>query len=220
METFVGCFVFGILLGIYCGHVFYRKKSKRDKQYIAQLSQKILYLERKETKRLKNLENYRKKLSLNDQQISEQNLSDYQNQMRILQNCALKVKKPINREAVQYFYYLNEWIKQYHPNWYVSFEVSMGAFITTQGSDNNDETARDLAFRSYNSKRVDFLLIDHRGFPRCAIEYNGSGHDLSGNADERMQVKILVFKKVGIPLIELSEGMEKKQVFMRLNKLL
>jgi len=81
-------------------------------------------------------------------------------------------------------------------------EVSLGGFIRTDS---------DLAFRSFNSKRVDFLIIDMYGDPQLAIEYHGSGH-FKGNAAARDAVKRLVFQKAGIPLLEFRKGVSADSV--------
>ncbi|CAI3926535.1 unnamed protein product [Commensalibacter communis] len=215
METIFFSLIIGIVLGV-C-FTFLKLKQKYQ-QKIQQLSQKILYLENKEKKRLKNAEIYKNKLKSQGAPVTELELTNYQQQVQYIKQCALSYKKPINWEAVKYFYYLNEWIQKNQLNWYVSFEVSMGAFIRTSGKE--DAELQKLAFSSYNSKRVDFLLIDHQGNPRGVIEYHGSGHYLSDDANERMQVKMLVLDKVGIPLIEIPELLVKKAFFERLQVLL
>lgn len=215
MQEIVSCLIIGVILGS-C-FTFFKIKHKYQKK-IKQLSQQVLYLEHKETKRLKNADIYKNKIKSQEQPVAEPELTNYQQQIQYIQQCELTFKKPMNWEAVKYFYYLNEWIQKNQPNWYVSFEVSMGAFIRTTGK--AEAELQKLAFSSYNSKRVDFLLIDNQGNPRCAIEYNGSGHYLSQSANERMQVKMMVLQKVGIPLIEIPEQLDKQAFFERLQVLL
>ncbi|WP_306302751.1 DUF2726 domain-containing protein [Aureimonas sp. N4] len=108
--------------------------------------------------------------------------------------------RPVNKEAQRVLDSLDAWIGEHRPDWRVSFEVAMGAFVRT--AYNPRDWRQRAAFRSYNSKRVDFLVVDGAGEPRLVVEYHGTGHDLSGDAAERMSVKRTVLERVGIPLAE------------------
>lgn len=59
----------------------------------------------------------------------------------------------------------------------------------------------DLAFRSINSKRSDFIVVDRRGLAVLAVEYQGGGH-YQGSALQRDAVKRAVFESAGVTLIE------------------
>lgn len=208
MEMIIFCLIIAIILyGIY---TYFRLKRRSQHHQREQ--------PRQEEKRSETLEVARKPREVQEQPPAEPELTQYQYQMHYIQQCELKSYNPMNKEVVKYFYYLNEWIQAKQLKWYVSFEVSMGAFIRTSGS--AEAELQKLAFSSYNSKRVDFLLIDHYGNPRGVIEYHGSGHYLSQSANERMQVKMLVLQKVGIPLIEIPEQLDKQTFFERLQVLL
>ncbi|OUI78963.1 hypothetical protein HK18_06160 [Commensalibacter intestini] len=199
MQMIIICLIIGIVFG---SAYTYFKVKRRYQQELAQL-RRIDYVDAEQKNR---------------EILAEPELTQYQYQMRYIRQCELAPYRPMNKEAIQYFYYLNEWIQRNQLNWYVSFEVSMGAFIRTTGRVNT--VLQKLAFRSYNSKRVDFLLIDYYGSPRGVIEYHGSGHYLSQSANERMQVKMMVLQKVGIPLIEIPEQLDKQEFFERLQVLL
>ncbi|RJF85319.1 DUF2726 domain-containing protein [Sphingomonas cavernae] len=93
--------------------------------------------------------------------------------------------------------------------------MAMGAFLKT--ADNVDGHLSDAAFSAVNSKRVDFLLIDDQGWPRLAIEYHGSGHNLDPKAEGRMAVKRLALEKANIPLVEVPEGTAKLQIIRAIN---
>lgn len=208
MEMIIICLIIAIILyGIYT----YFKLKRRSQHHQPEQP-------RQEEKRFETIEVARKPREVQEQPPAEPELTQYQYQMQYIQQCELAPYKPMNKEAVKYFYYLNEWIQKNQLNWYVSFEVSMGAFIRTSGR--AEAELQKLAFSSYNSKRVDFLLIDHYGSPRGVIEYHGSGHYLSQSANERMQVKKLVLKNARIPLIEIPEQLDKQAFFERLQALL
>ncbi|GFE97872.1 hypothetical protein DmGdi_29450 [Gluconobacter sp. Gdi] len=146
----------------------------------------------------------------------ENDLSDPQNQLRFIDECSLKAVPPVNREAVRVLYAIDEWIKDMQPDWRFAFEVAMGGFIKTPYAP--DDPRQKRAFKSYSGKRVDFLLIDRFGNPVLVVEYNGSGHDLSGDADARMAVKRLALQKAGIPLLEIPERMGKLDILAALSE--
>ena len=60
---------------------------------------------------------------------------------------------------------------------------------------------RDPAFRSINSKRLDFAIFDRSGRLVLAIEYQGSGH-YHQKSFMRDAVKKEALRKAGVPLIE------------------
>jgi hypothetical protein len=124
--------------------------------------------------------------------------------------------RPVNKEAVRVMYALDEWVASRNPDWRIGFEVSMGAFVKTAGD--LGEREQHIAFRAYNSKRVDFLLINRFGYPVLAVEYHGSGHDLSGDAGRRMEMKRLVCKQAGIPLVEIAAHTSKKDMMQLLDE--
>lgn len=153
------------------------------------------------------------------QYFEANDISDARNQLRFIGQCDLQPRRPVNREAVQVLYALDEWIKTNQPGWRFGFEVSMGAFIRTTANNPKDQKLKD-AFSSYNSKRVDFLLIDRYGKPRLVIEYHGSGHELSGDASERMQVKRLALARAKIPLLEVPERTPKADIVRAISTIL
>lgn len=157
---------------------------------------------RQEIERLRGVDSKRQAESQRRKQFFKRNdISDIENQIRFIRQADLRAVKPVNREAVSVLYALDKWIDTHRDGWRLAFEVSMGAFIRT-AYDPNDRLQR-AAFSSYNSKRVDFLLIDRYGHPVLAVEYHGTGHDLSEDAADRMEVKRLALKRAGIPLVEI-----------------
>ena len=82
----------------------------------------------------------------------------------------------------------------------VMAQTSLGEIIAPAATLGSKE-ARDLAFRSINGKRLDFLVIDRIGMPALAVEYQGHGHDRNG-AFMRDAVKREAVRKAGIQLLE------------------
>lgn len=132
------------------------------------------------------------------------------NQIQFVSQINLKPKNPMTKESLRVIYAIEALINYYYTGWRVAFEVSMGSFIKTVGKTGGEE--QDLAYGSYGSKRVDFLLIDNFGNPRLVVEYNGTGHDLSPDAPDRMRVKQIALERAGIPLLEISSGATKADI--------
>lgn len=153
------------------------------------------------------------------------NISDPYNQMRFVSEAELTAKKPVNQEASKVLYALSEWIEANQKAWRMSFEVSMGAFIWTEN---------DNARRSFNSKRVDFLLIDNQGKPMLVVEYHGTGHyggnsadgnkkemeQRRKNAEDRMAVKRIALARAGIRLLEVSSEASKQEIIRQVSSIM
>lgn len=140
----------------------------------------------------------------------ENDVSDIANQIKFVSRAELRAVRPVNKEAVRVLYALDEWIAINRPGWRLSFEVAMGAFIKT--TFDSDDRMQKAVFSSYNSKRVDFLLIDRFGQPMLAVEYHGTGHELSDDASDRMQVKRLALARAGVPLAEIPAKASKQDI--------
>lgn len=82
----------------------------------------------------------------------------------------------------------------------VMAQTSLGEVLAPRTASGSQE-ARDLAFRSINSKRLDFLMIDAYGMPVLAVEYQGHGH-FSDTTFMRDAVKREALRKAGVRLLE------------------
>ncbi|MET3600646.1 hypothetical protein ABID12_002596 [Martelella mangrovi] len=190
-----------------------RAKSQADKakrqadaldQQVGILQRELLAMRDAESRRLGDVARRKRFFEEND-------VSDVENQIRFISHTELRAVRPVNKEAVRVLYALDEWIDTHQPYWRMAFEVSMGAFIKTSSYDPDDRMQK-AAFSSYNSKRVDFLLIDRFGQPVLAVEYHGTGHDMSDDAPDRMEVKRLALERAGIPLVEVPAKATKAEI--------
>jgi hypothetical protein len=59
----------------------------------------------------------------------------------------------------------------------------------------------DLAYRSINSKRADFVIVDRLGIAALVVEYQGHGH-YQGNAALRDAVKREALTSAGVTMLE------------------
>lgn len=170
----------------------------------SELRQRIANAEWEEAQRLERVTQWR-------QNAEENDISNTKNQLKFVSQAELHRVRPVNKEASNVLYALNDWLKAHQRDWWLSFEVSMGAFIRTL-YDEKDRAQR-AAFSSYNSKRVDFLFTDQSGYPRLVIEYRGTGTNLSADAEDRMAVKRAALAKAGIPLLEIPAKTAKPEIW-------
>ena len=73
------------------------------------------------------------------------------------------------------------------------------------------------AFHSINSKRVDILIVDPTGWPKVAVEYQGSGH-YQGTAAARDAVKKEALRKAGVGYLEFSDSDSPAQIRSRVRQ--
>lgn len=209
-----------LLTGIGAGYYFRDRRAKRDAASVRRnavgLDQQMGALEREIT-HMRVAESERsRKVASGKRYNEEHDIADTENQIKFISQADLRAVRPVNKESVRVLYALEKWIATNRPDWRVAFEVSMGAFIKTR-YDPNDKIKKS-AFSSYNSKRVDFLLIDGFGQPMLAVEYHGTGHDLSDDATDRMKVKRLTLNRAKIPLVELPARVSKAVIINTIDK--
>lgn len=87
------------------------------------------------------------------------------------------------------------------PGLRVMAQASMGEIVEV--TPDGLEADRDAGFRSVNSKRVDFAIVDDGLNPVLIVEYQGAGHN-RGNAEMRDKVKRAAFESAGISLLEID----------------
>ncbi|WP_406720444.1 DUF2726 domain-containing protein [Thioclava litoralis] len=134
---------------------------------------------------------------------AEFSVGDTGNQLRFVEQVDLQTTRPINKEAFRKFRVAEELLASEKQNWRIFAEVGLGAFVQTSRK-SGTESQRKRAFKSYNSKRVDFLIIDSLGNAAVAMEYQGSGHHMSSDAAARDAVKKRVLQRADVELVEVS----------------
>ncbi len=132
--------------------------------------------------------------ALKQRKYRQRNILDHNNQIRFVKRAALRTKPLMNKSEYEVYRALEKHFSGDAVRERVFVQVNLGEFIRAD----YDNEAR----RSFNSKRVDFLIIDQYGTPRIAIEYHGPGH-YGNHAEERDAVKKLCFEKAGIHFIEI-----------------
>ncbi len=98
-------------------------------------------------------------------------------------------RRLMNRGEYQAFQAAEQTVSRMRQGHRVFAQVSLGEILAVKD---------DEAFRAINSKRVDILVTDRFGQPAVAIEYQGSGHYLSKDAELRDSIKRLALESAGI----------------------
>ena len=123
---------------------------------------------------------------------------DAAEQLRCVMEADFKARPLLNKGEASVFRALDAAVIARNPGWQVMAQVSLGEFLACPDRS---------AFFPVNSKRVDLVLMDEACQARHAIEYQGSGHHLPGNAAAaRDAVKKEALRKAGIGYHEVVAG--------------
>lgn len=146
-----------------------------------------------------------------EHEVSPWDTRDADNQLRFVSKGPFKKKRLMNRSEYGAFKVIENWMATSGASGYRLFaQVNLGEFLRTPNT---------YAFKSINSKRTDFLIIDARGHALAAIEYQGTGH-AQGNAAKRDAVKATALTKAGIHYIEIFPDDSCAQIEEKLSKAL
>lgn len=100
----------------------------------------------------------------------------------------------------------------------VMAQISMGEILRPSDKRATAEQ-RDLAFRSINSKRLDFAIFNRFGKLVLAVEYQGSGH-YRRTSFMRDAVKREVLRKASVAFLEIEAGYDASDVAARVRETL
>jgi len=104
----------------------------------------------------------------------------------------------LNNKEQQVFYIANNVIKSNALDFYCFPQVSCGEIFTHEN--------KPVFKKTVNSKRVDFCITDKKFNPLAVIEYQGTGHKISGDSGFRDAVKSQACSDAGIKFIQLFNG--------------
>lgn len=127
-------------------------------------------------------------------------LTDTRVQLRAVKGAEFRARPILNRSEFKVFAWLEAWAAG--TPYRVFAQVPYGEVLASADRD---------AFRSVNSKRADMLVVDARGLPVVAIEYQGEGH-WRGDAKGRDAVKRAALASAGVPLVEVVPGDDRASV--------
>lgn len=117
----------------------------------------------------------------------------------------------LNKSEFQVFLLLEQVVREVGGGHRVMAQTPLGEILKPKGAGYKE---LDLAFRSINSKRVDFVIVDRAGFAVVGVEYQGNGH-YQGTAALRDAVKREAFRSAGVPLIEVFAAFDRREVATR-----
>jgi cell division protein FtsL len=93
-------------------------------------------------------------------------------------------------------------------------QASMGEFLVAA-----EGGLRGWVFSAFNARRVDFLITDEAWKPLLVIEHQGTGH-WKDNWKLNDDVKRLVLKLAGVPLVETRKGEKEHELHRKLDRAL
>ncbi|MCY4440137.1 MAG: DUF2726 domain-containing protein [Deltaproteobacteria bacterium] len=128
-------------------------------------------------------------------------LGDPKAQMEFISRVDFEPRRLLNKPEYGILLILERLTRDIGGGHRVMAQTSLGEIIAPRNTSASEE-ARDLAFRSINSKRLDFLVIDRSGMPALAVEYQGHGH-YQNRAFMRDAVKREAVRKAGVPFLEI-----------------
>jgi hypothetical protein len=129
---------------------------------------------------------------------------DPKDQMEYIARVEFEPKRLLNKSEYSVLVILEDVTREINAGLRVMAQTSMGEIIRPKkGSASEDDC--NLAFRSINSKRLDFVVINRFGTPVLAIEYQGAGH-YHQRSFMRDAVKREALRKAGVPFLEVPSN--------------
>ena len=145
-------------------------------------------------------------------------LGDPTAQMEFISKVDFKPRPLLNRSEYKILRILEEVSQDIPGGHRVMAQTSLGEVLAPQMASGSN-AARDLAFRSINSKRLDFLVIDGYGMPVLAVEYQGHGH-YNDRTFMHDAVKREAVRKAGIRFLEIPAEYDAKDLENEIRKAL
>ena len=145
-------------------------------------------------------------------------LGDPTAQMEFISKVDFEPRPLLNRSEYRILRILEEVAQDIPGGHRVMAQTSLGEVLAPQMASGSKE-ARDLAFHSINSKRLDFLVIDGYGMPVLAVEYQGHGH-YNDRTFMHDAVKREAVRKAGIRFLEIPAEYDAKDLENEIRKAL
>jgi Protein of unknown function (DUF2726) len=133
-------------------------------------------------------------------------VADPKKQLGFVSKVEFEARPLLNRGEFQVLLVLEDAVRTLGAGHRVMAQTCFGEFLKLKNRERNDDSNR--AYRSINSKRADFVIIDAAGYPVAVVEYQGSGH-YQGPAVLRDAVKKEACRSAGVALIEVMPNFQK-----------
>ena len=144
-------------------------------------------------------------------------LGDTRAQMEFISRVDFEPQRLLNRSEYQILRLLEKVVHEIGGGHRVMAQTVLGEVIAPKSpSASNDD--RELARRSINSKRLDFLVINRSGWPHLAVEYQGHGH-YQDRAFMRDAVKREALRKAGVEFLEIPADYDAEELERRIRSL-
>jgi hypothetical protein len=144
-------------------------------------------------------------------------LADAAQQLTFVSRVAFERQPLLNKSEFQILLLLEDAVRAAGGGHRVMAQTCLGEFLRPARKQRSADS--DLAYRSINSKRADFLVVDRSGLPVLVVEYHGIGH-FQGNAKLRDAVKREALRSAGVGLIEVPARMDSQALTMEVRKVL
>lgn len=162
-----------------------------------------------------SLWNLKNSLLNGDQQLAKQTLDEIAHQTRLEGLGKMKIatqKSILNRSETQIFHQISSFLNNINHQFKRSFalypQISLRALVDESKNPN------DLFWYIAGNRYVDFVVVDCREnylYPKCVIEYFGSGHygdtqESKENALRSDEIKRKVLSQINLPLLIIREN--------------
>ena len=134
------------------------------------------------------------------------NIADPRAQMEFIARVEFEPKRLLNKSEYKLLLLLESVACESNARLRVMAQTSMGELIRPK-SGSAPHRDCSLAYRSINSKRIDFVVIDRFGIPMLAIEYQGNGH-YHRHSFMRDAVKREALRKANVRFLEVPNEYE------------
>lgn len=141
---------------------------------------------------------------------AQPDVADPVQQLAFVSRVSFERQPLLNKVEFQVLLVLESVVRELRAGHRVMAQTSLGEILRPKP--NAFRTAdTDLAYRSINSKRADFVIVDKYGLAVLVVEYQGSGH-YQGTARLRDAVKREAFRSAGIKLLEVTARFDRGQL--------
>lgn len=144
-------------------------------------------------------------------------VADPKKQLGFVSNVEFEARPLLNKSEFQVLLVLEETVRAFGAGHRVMAQTCFGEFLKPRNRRKGDDT--DRAFRSINSKRADFVVVDAAGYPVVVVEYQGSGH-YQGTAALRDAVKREACRSAGVALIEVMANFKRSELSADISQIL
>lgn len=144
--------------------------------------------------------------------------ADPANQMMFVSKVDFATQPLLNKEEFPLFLLIEDVAQSLDSGLRVMAQTSMGEILKPAPNSGTADDRR-MAFKSINSKRLDFAVFDPVGQLLLAVEYQGSGH-YHKTSFMRDAVKREALRKAGVAFVEVPVNYRRADVKQQLHRAL